>query len=306
MKLSLKRCTVVCFFIGALAADARASFQVAVTFNDSGSVYSAYYDQITAGVQAAAADWGSYIVSSGTLSLQVNFTDEPTGSGASRSTAYVGNDAGIDVWAQGALAKITSGDGGLSATFDALINIGASYLTNTLWFDPAPASRTEFIPASKIDAQSFFLHEFGHILFMNGWRDPTNGALPGNYQSTFDQLTIFDGTNFFFTGALAQDLYGGPVPLTYGNISHIGNDWPRPGDDVVLDLMNGVVFYTQNRYYISDLDLAIAADTGVVLAFAAVPEPSSLALLGVGLLIAGGWRASAGSTEPVDQGTPNQ
>ena len=35
--------------------------------------------------------------------------------------------------------------------------------------------------------------------------------------------------------------YGGPVPLTYGNIAHLANNEPRPGSDLLEELMNGVV-----------------------------------------------------------------
>jgi hypothetical protein len=58
----------------------------------------------------------------------------------------------------------------------------------------------------------------------------------------------------------------GPVPITYGNPFHLGNNSPRPGSDLIPDLMNGVVYYYQTRYDISALDLAIAKDAGVVLA----------------------------------------
>ncbi len=97
--------------------------------------------------------------------------------------------------------------------------------------------------------------------------NPTTGTMPGNYQSTFDEKTYFDGTNFFFTGSQAVSIYGSPVPLTYGNISHLGNNSPRPGSDIISDLMNGVVYYYGQKYYISPLDVAILADTGVPVTF---------------------------------------
>ena len=58
------------------------------------------------------------------------------------------------------------------------------------------------------------------------------------------------------TGPAAEALYGGAVPITFGNNFHIGNSPPRPGDDAFLvpDLMNGVVFYRGMSYGISPLD----------------------------------------------------
>jgi hypothetical protein len=110
---------------------------------------------------------------------------------------------------------------------------------------------------------STFLHEFGHALAFRGWRDSFDGTLPGDYGSPFDSHTIFSGGDFFFVGPRATDLYGGPVPLTYGNHKHFGNDPPRPGSNLVPDLMNGVRGIRGRRYYISPLDLAVLIDSGL-------------------------------------------
>jgi Domain of unknown function (DUF4114) len=97
-----------------------------------------------------------------------------------------------------------------------------------------------------------------HLASMND----TTGALPADFESTFDEKTSFDGTNFFFTGAQATALYGSAVPLTFGNITHLGNSAPRPGSNIIADLMNGGLS-RGIRTGISALDLAILADIGV-------------------------------------------
>ena len=275
---------------GGWAGPARAGFGVAVSFNDQAGTYASYYGEIAAGVQAAGAAWSSHIAgTSGTIRIQVNFDNEPTASSASTTTQFVGTDGATSVYQQGALAAVLNGYSPAGTAYDAVLNIGTSYLANTLWFDPNPAARTAPVPADRVDAESVFLHEFGHILVFNGFRNQTNGTLPGAYESTFDRATTFDGRNFYFTGARAEAVYGGPVPLTYGNIFHVGNNAPRPGADLVPDLMNGVVYDYQTRYAISALDLAIAADVGVPImtAAATVPEPASAALLVVALVVVG-------------------
>ena len=63
---------------------------------------------------------------------------------------------------------------------------------------------------------------------------------------------------------MLETVYGGPVPMTYGDYPHFGNEPPRPGSDLIdHELMNGVVFYYGQRYYISPLDLAVLEDVGV-------------------------------------------
>ena len=298
MRTATRPCLYAGVLIAVFSIGARADYLVDITFNDPGAVYSAYYDQIATTMQAAANEWGSRIVSSGRMSLQVDFTKESTTSAGSQHYTQVGTQGDLRLFQQGALTTISAA-GAVAVGLDAVLHIGADYLTQTLWFDPDPVSRETPIPYMKVDALSVFMHEFGHILFMNGWRDWTTGQLPSgaDYESTFDQYVISDGEEFYFSGPLATALYGGPVPLTFGNLMHLGNDAPRPGSDLILGLMNGVVTYYQRRYYISDLDLAIAADTGIQLVSTSqspeplsVPEPASLAIVGVGVLIIGGCR----------------
>ena len=228
-----------------------------------GASYSAFYAGITSCFNAAATEWATHFSSDADLQVVVGFDDPgPTANGSSGTTSFVGNDGAIPVYEQGAGAKIRTGVDANGSDPDIQIEINPDYLANNLWFDPDPTSRTAPIPPSRTDAVSVFLHELTHAFAFNGWRDNFNGTLPG-YESTFDQLETFDGTNFFFNGPLATAYYGGPVPLTYGNINHFGNASPGPGSDLIPDLMNGVVFEFSTRYDISTLDLLAIADTGL-------------------------------------------
>ena len=147
----------------------------------------------------------------------------------------------------------------------AIITLNTSYVSDELWFDPDPATRTTPVPSNRTDAVSVFLHELGHVMAFNGWRDNLTGALPGNYGSPFDAWTAFDG-DFVFEGPLASTAYGSTVPLTYGNAKHVGNNPPRPGSNLIPDLMNGLIFYRGTRYDITPMVLNISQDCGVTLA----------------------------------------
>ena len=238
-----------------------------VTFADPSGPYSSYYPAIAATMQAAGAAWNRYLP--GSVSLEVVVTIDPnipTANGSSETSGFVRNDGTRDIFEQGAAFEVRTGTDPNGASPDIGINIGANYLTNVLWFDPHPDTRTDPIPANRVDALSVFIHELGHAFVFNGWMNGTTGVLPATYMSTFDERTQFNGSNFFFTGTNAQATYGAPVPITYGNPFHLGNNSPRPGSDLIPDLMNGVVYIYQTRYDISVLDVAIAKDVGVGLA----------------------------------------
>ncbi len=245
------------------ASPAHATVSFDLNFDDPGASNSAYYAGITACFNAAAAEWATHFSSDADLQVVIGFSDpDPTANGSSGTTSFVGFDGTTPVYEQGAAAKIRTGVDANGPDPDIQIEINPDYLANNLWFDPDPASRTAPIPPDRTDAVSVFLHELTHAFAFNGWRDNFNGTLP-DFESTFDQLETFDGTNFYFNGPLATAYYGGPVPLTYGNINHFGNAAPGPGSDLIPDLMNGVVFQFSTRYDISTLDLLAIADTGL-------------------------------------------
>jgi hypothetical protein len=250
-----------------LAGRVSAQVNYTVSFDDPDGTYSAYYSEIETDVLGAGAAWSKYLIGNTTISLQIDFDDEPTASGASSTTQFVGTNGDFNVFAQGAGYKVATGeDPGVDV--DGVINIGTSYLQNDLWFDPDPYSRTAPVPDNMNDAVSVFIHELGHIFAFNGWRDGETGELPGNYESPFDEDVVTEdtagGTTSFFTGANAETVYGGPVPMTFGDYPHFGNEPPRPGSDLINnELMNGVVFFFGQRYYISPLDLAVLEDVGV-------------------------------------------
>jgi len=244
---------------------ASAAITYNVSFAEPGGPYASYYPAITAALQAAGAEWNRHLVGSGNLEVEISMANIPTMDGTSVSNGFVRNNGTRDIFEQGAAYEIRTGIDPNGADPDIRIRIGTAYLTNDLWFDPNPQTRNAPIPANKIDAISVFTHELGHAFVFNGWMNGTTGQLPPTYMSTFDEHSSFDGSNLFFSGTGAAGRYGGPIPLTYGNYGHLGNSAPRPGSNLLLDLMNGVVYYYQTRYFITPLDSEITRDSGIAI-----------------------------------------
>ncbi len=245
-----------------------------ISINDPLNSYSAYYSAIRSHIQAAGALWDIHIGGLNTnLEVVVNFdSDIPRATGRSVTSSFVRNNGIYNIFEQGAAAEIRTGIDPNEDQPDIELNFNPDYLINELWFDPNPSTRTALVPTNKTDAVSVFLHELGHAFAFNGWMDGITGTMPGDYQSPFDEKVSFDGTNFFFDGAKAISIYGSPVPITYGNPFHLGNNSPRPGSNLIPDLMNGIVYNRGIRYNISNLDVAILTDTGVPITSNSLPE----------------------------------
>lgn len=275
------------------AALAPAAAQISVVFDDPGTSHAAYYADLQRLTVAAGSAWTAHFApqqAGAELTVQLSFADIATSSGHSLASAWVGTgSSGQALYEQGAAFEWRTGTDANGAAPDVQINIGSSgYLQNELWFDPDPLRLAGAVPADRTDAFSVLLHEWGHVFGFNGWLDGSTGASPGNYGSTFDVLVAPEqgaaGSTLLFWGAQASSLYGGAVPLTFGNYGHLGNSGAQGGASLIPDLMNGEVFYRGTRYEISALDLAIMADIGLPMAVVgSVPEPESAALLMAGL-----------------------
>jgi hypothetical protein len=254
-------------FTAAPAAQAAIFYDVGFETSDSCTFGADFCNQILQSTQAAGQQWSNALKGNAsgadtTLQVLIKFNNNiPRATGRSFTSSFVSTTTGgLNIFEQGAAGKIRTGTDTNGTAPDIEFSFNTNYLLNELWFGGSTAD----VPIKRTDATSVFLHEFGHAFAFNGFRDPLTGALPaGNFASTFDAQSSFDGTNFFFNGPKATALYGGPIALTYGNIFHLGNSSPRPGSDLISDLMNGVQFERGRRYSISALDLAILEDVGI-------------------------------------------
>jgi hypothetical protein len=55
--------------------------------------------------------------------------------------------------------------------------------------------------------------------------------------------------------------------FVYDNYGHLGNNDPRPGSDLIPDLMNGIVFFRGTRYDISLMTWPHSQTLGVTITF---------------------------------------
>lgn len=253
---------MVAMFIAPCIANAGISFTVG--FDDPAGELTAAAGAIESHVVAAGKRWAGHLVGNADIEVVVRTSSAvPYAEGRSLASTFVGNNGAFDVLEQGMAAEIRTGIDPNGSDPDVEIEINPSYVYDELWFDPDPYARTATVDINRTDAMSTFLHEFGHALGYNGWINGTTGGYPGNYQSTFDEIISFDGNNFYFNGSEAVTYYGAPVPLTFGNVFHVANFDPRPGADLLLDLMNGLVYYRGTRYDIEPLNVAMLRDSGV-------------------------------------------
>ena len=94
-----------------------------------------------------------------------------------------------------------------------------------------------------------------HSLCFNGFADGSSGVVPSSYAGPFDMHIVMKNGLPYFHGENVQKIYGGDVPLSPGNLFHVGNS--TDGAALVSDVMEGFTYYPFGRRYISNLDLAI-------------------------------------------------
>ncbi|MEZ5302103.1 MAG: hypothetical protein R3F11_15890 [Verrucomicrobiales bacterium] len=225
-----------------------------------------HHQELIVQFEAAGTLWARYLKGRGTIQGRIIVTQATEwAAAASADSVFVENDDGIAIYEQGAAYEIRTGMDPNGPAPDVEMVINPRLINELLWFDPMPESRALPVPADKVDALSVFLHELGHALAYNGWRQAPTGVSPGPYQSTFDRHIVFEEDHPYFEGDDAEDVYGDPVPLTADDLHHLGNPPAAglPGADLAAALMNGVTYLRGHRYYIGALDLAILKDCGL-------------------------------------------
>ena len=140
---------------------------------------------------------------------------------------------------------------------DITMNFNTAFLQSTgAFFDPSGIARTGSVPTGQTDVITVAAHELGHGLGILSNRLSNGFIAPGDFGTTFDRFVTGTGTNLSFTGTQAQAINGGPVPLTVGSFSHVGNGATLADDLMYASLGTGV------RKGVSALDAAVLGDQG--------------------------------------------
>lgn len=242
-------------------------FDFTLTISDPNGLASAQHDAILANMNAAIGNWARYISGDGVIDLEIVVTDGVgTASASSVTNTAIGLLNGYVIFRDSVPHELITGQDLNGAEPDARVFVPAGYLTNELWLDPTPTGNVEPVPVNRTDAVSVFMHEFGHVLGMNGFGAP-DGALTGSDASVYDSFVSFEGGNPVFTGPTTVAVYGGPLPLSnpfQGDLNtyvHYGHETSDGLDD---NLMEGNTFYMRGfRYEIEQIDLAIMKDLGL-------------------------------------------
>jgi uncharacterized protein YidB (DUF937 family) len=235
------------------------------TLDDPTNLFGAFPD-LMGNLQAAGQILSTFLSGQGSMDVVVRPDNTiPRGNGGTVTSTFVRTEGAFTIVENGTLSEARTGIDPNDASPDITINLNTVSYLPIQFFDPSGANRTASLPVDQVDFISVALHEIVHALGFQGFRE-SNGQFSLGFQSTFDALTAFQGGDpaspVFFNGSNAIATFGGPVPLTSGNFSHIGNPEGQPGAELVSDLMNGVSFLLGTRYSLSNLDLAILADLG--------------------------------------------
>ncbi len=216
---------------------------------------------LTQALDNALNVWGQYIGTSGSLKVALNIEDlGPPGAnglivladGAPYESIYNGTApdgrAVLQPAAVSDLAKGTPYDIG-----DIVINFNSELL-------PSIATETGY------NIVTLFEHELAHGFAFDSYRNATGSLGASTRETPFDVLSNDNGSSDFFTGAVAESVYGGPVPLTTGlgagsNGVHVGATGTA-ADPASLrnDLMYPISMPGQS---ITALDVAILEDCGI-------------------------------------------
>ena len=243
---------------------------VNISYSDPSNSLAAF-PLIGATIDAVVRYLDQYLVFKGTLDINVVVEATSTGrfsGGGDIVGAGVKN--GMELYEASLVAEARTGIDPNPGKADLVMNIDptSAYLAG-LWWDPnIGTSLAGTVPANKTDGFTVVMHELMHGMGFIGWRDISSGALPGNYESAWDQwVTVSDG-KAFFNGPATVALLGEPVEVRLGGSQgayHLGagaNPAASTQPWLESSIFNSYYFMLGERYLPGMLELAMLQDVG--------------------------------------------
>lgn len=245
--------------------------------------------------------WSTYISGTGTLIVQLRLAalGSPT-TGSSYTIAQGGPTSATAGSYNSALAHypatLSSVTELATGQHVAASDISITFNSQLL---PSLATGTSFSLLAVLE------HELGHGFGFSGFFSSYSKTLSSSYETPYDaNVNVLSNGQAYFTGATAEQVYGGPVPLTSSvsssNIYHVG------ATGTVFDpanLRNDLMYpYAVNPYAsISGLDLAILRDSGVPLS----PYAYALIFPNATVSVTTGSDSSVATSDPLITGSTN-
>lgn len=237
----------------------------------------------SASLQSVAAYMGQFIEGSGTLDVTVNVAETGTGRFSGGGAVYLDHSAGgLNYVIATAAKELAGGSNANAGQADLTIGVDpSSDYFSALSFDGQSYLAERTVPANKTDGQTVLLHEIMHGLGINTYRDYSTGAYNGSTRTLFDGYTVQSGNRYLLDMPTFAEYGLAPLELTSTsatqNYAHLGN-LASTQSGYLDDIMNGIYFYTGQRYYMSQIDLMMLRDLGYK-----VTIPADLALSYSGL-----------------------
>lgn len=234
---------------------------VSATFSDPTGRYTAQSDLMIKNAIAGFNAWAFGLAPSvASIEIQFHLVTNFANRGGGRSLASqpIGVVGSRTLVSDGANFEMRTGIDPNGAAPDIEVFFDVDFLTQYYWVNPLDGSKP---PAGKTDLVSVIAHEVGHALGFNGFRNSVTTELNPGFLSSFDSNVEIVSGQPVFVGFNAVAVYGRPVPLTSGNLFHLGNQGGA-GSDLISALMNGFVLPFGNPQP-TLIDLAVLSDVGL-------------------------------------------
>ncbi len=233
-----------------------------INLSDSRNYLGSERDAVLANINAAFGAWGSALA--GNANVQVNVTVSYSVSGVlasagARNETYLGVVGGRSLYESPIAHQLRTGYSSNGSSTDLNITINA-YNLDEMYIDPNPYDGSAGLPGNMYDFMGLMIHEIGHGLGFYAYRNDSTGAYY-SYKSVYDDYIQYIGSQPYFVGENVARYYGNSVPLTRGNLSHVGNE-----SGVGADLWSAMMAPYLDpgvRFSVTSLEKAMLADMGI-------------------------------------------